>query len=215
MKSTYWSKWCHYISQDWRHPSRVVNIKAKWLYSYYCCLIFIIQLHLPRSYQNHKAIILWSLQLLRRRHLIIQYLQILRKVSFAVIYSKLVKEYANQIICKSWHGCWGKYVHYFFFAVFKKFPDSLIHSFVHWFIPFHAYSSFSFPFPPSISNNLLGMYSFIVMCSSKVCTILCGCILNFLKWYCTIELILLILNFHFFHQTLNVLSSSLLLWMAA
>lgn len=62
--------------QEW------LNVKAKQLGSFYSCsLIFIIQLHLPRNNQNHRAIILWLLQLLRRRDLIIQYLQVSRRVS--------------------------------------------------------------------------------------------------------------------------------------
>ena len=69
--------------QEW------LNVKAKQLGSFFSCsLIFIIQLHLPRNNQSHKAIILWLLQLLRRRDLIIQYLRI--QESYCAILTKLM-----------------------------------------------------------------------------------------------------------------------------
>lgn len=82
--------------QDW------LTVKAKQLGSFFSCsLIFIIQLHLPRNNQNHKAIILWLLQLLRRRDLIIQYLQVSRRVSVQHWQSScfyLLQEFARMLL---------------------------------------------------------------------------------------------------------------------
>lgn len=59
-----------------------LNVKAKQLGSFYSCsLILIFSCTLLRNNQNHRAIILWLLQLLRRRDLIIQYLQVSRRAS--------------------------------------------------------------------------------------------------------------------------------------
>lgn len=130
-------------------PSELLSVKVKQLDSFfYGSLIFIIQLYLLWSYQNHKAMIVWSLQLLRKSLFIIQYWQIFRKLSFALVYPKLVKDYVQLNTCRSWHSCWGPTPILSFLQSFNFYIYSFIHPFL-WMLLSPIF------LPSLISNNLL------------------------------------------------------------
>lgn len=109
--------------------------------------------------------------------MVIQYPQVSRKVSFVVEHRKIATDNVNKISSESWHGCGGSALPQFFL-----------------FVNLYACSPIPIALPPS-TNDPFKVYPFVVMCSSKAWTILCGSFHNDIVLY--VEFILHFFTFPF------------------